>query len=180
MNIEKTLGDVSIISLKFPDIHKELINVDHIFLETNKNFSKYLQNMGLPNSFDFSDSINKKIYTQEFLKAFIEFIKNRDSKNTPYFYSNTLTKDRFRNSLIKKLKSHFGFLIWEDILELSEWVQKLEEGDCGVVTGFETFITSERKHRRLKTIKKRLTAEGLKFMSETYFNDVVNKLNAFR
>ena len=180
MNIKKTLGDTKIISLSFPDIHKDLIDVDHIFLDTNKRFSKYLQNMGLSNSFDFSDGVNKKIYTQEFLLTFMELIGNRETSHTPYFYSNSLTKDRFRNSLIKKLKSYFGFLIWEDVQELSEWVQKLEDGDCSVVTGFETFIQSERTHRRLKTIKKRLTKEGLKFMSETYFDDAVNKLNAFR
>lgn len=178
MNVERFFGDTKIISLKFTNLGKELVDVDHIFLDTNKNFSKYLKDIGLAQSFDFSSRNNKKIYTHEFLHTFIEFIKKHDKNYVPYFYSNKLTKDNFRNSLVKKLRSHFGFLIWENVEELSEIYDKLVEGDCGTTTEIETFLSLERKHRRMKTIRKKLDGEGLKFMSETYFNDAINKMKA--
>jgi hypothetical protein len=85
--------------------NKKIIDVDEVFKETNENFAMLLENLGLTATFDFSKRNNQKLYTHEFIKTFTEFLKY--TQQDFVFFSNTLTKDKFRNQLLKKVRRIF-------------------------------------------------------------------------
>lgn len=176
MNIETVFGDSKVKSIQFPDYKKELIDIDCIFFETNKSYASLLDSLGIENDRNITSHYNKRIYTHEFMKNVIEFIKNRDSELKPYFYSNTLTKDTFRNSVIKKLRSTFGFLVWEDIYDLKRFSEKILEKDCNTVSGIEIMFNTNRRDRSFKQIKKHLEKMGLTNLKDVYLQNITNKL----
>jgi hypothetical protein len=92
-----------------------------------------------------------------------------------YFYSNNLTKDKFRNVLLKKLKTIFGFRVLEDVMDFSEVVEKFEDNDCELIPRLEVFFQNNSRPKTFKHIKKFLEKEGLKNMGD-YFKEVSNKI----
>lgn len=179
MNIETVKLDTVVTSILLHDKHKEIIDVDEIFRQTNRDFAGLLVQLGLPMTFDFNNRSNKRLYTHQFITTLCEFLKNRTCEYTPYFYNNTLTKDKFRIGLMKKIKAIFGFLIWDDRLELSSFASQLEEQNCDNYA-FEIFLDSFKKPKSFKHIKKYTEKAGLVFMNEVYLEDLSNKMLIFR
>lgn len=153
-----------------------ITDIDTIFRETNKFFANILRNMYIDVTFDFSKKMNKVIYTHAFIHTICEFIKNNKNNMKQCFYSNNLTKDPFRLKLLKKIKSIFGFRIYENVLDFTDMVEKLEKDDVKIVSEIETFLAKDHKKKTFKHIKKYLENTGLKEMRSNYFEDVANKM----
>jgi hypothetical protein len=179
MNIEKEVLESVVVSIVFEDSNKELLDIDEIFKKTNREFPEMLKNLNLDISFDFSNRDIKKLYTTQFLLTFVEYIKNRNRTEKLYLFSNQLTKDAFRNRLIHKLKTIFGFTVLEQIKDLNEIFEKITESDCETVSHVELFLNTERKLKSLKQIKKYLNKNGLTYLNDVYFNELSNKLCLF-
>jgi hypothetical protein len=179
MNIEKEVLESIVVSIVFEDSNKELLDIDEIFKKTNKEFPEMLKSLNLEISFDFSNRDIKKLYTTKFLLTFIEYIKTRQRTEKLYLFSNQLTKDTFRNRLIHKLKTIFGFTVFEQLCELNDIFQKISESDCETSEKVELFLNTERKLKSLKQIKKYLDKNGLTYLNDVYFNELSNKLCLF-
>jgi hypothetical protein len=154
-----------------------VIDIDVIFKETNHNFAILLENLGLTTNFDFSKRNNKKLYTHEFIKTFCEFLKQKTHLNF-VFFSNNLTKDKFRNQLLKKIERIFSIKIWSENYDLMEFHQKILNNDARVISGLE-LLFENRTTPSFRKISKYLEKEGLTFLSESYFQDIVNKMIIF-
>ena len=176
MIIEKIITEEAIKIVRFTDLKKELVDIDFIFKNTNKNYNELLQSLGLPISFDLTKRDNKKLYTHTFLKTFMDFIDENRNNYTLYFYSDISTKDKIRNVLINKIKKYFGFLILEEIIDLSTFISKIESNDGNYAPKFLVFLDSEKKPKQFKYIKKYLEKEGLDFLSNKYFENFYNKM----
>jgi hypothetical protein len=159
----------------FHDDRVIFTDIDTLFRETNIFFAKILKGMYIDVTFDFSQKYNRTIYKHAFLKTICEHIESQKLNYKLYFYSNNLTKDKFRNSLLKKLKTIFGFKILEDVIDFSEIVEKIETNDAEFVTNLELFLIKDTKPKTYKHIKKYLDKEGLKDMGN-HFMDVSNKI----
>ena len=151
-----------------------LIDIDTLFIQTNQKVSEYLINAALPLSFDFSKKDDKTLYMHFFLSGICEFVKNGKCNNT-VFYSNQLTKDAFRNILIKKVKKIFGFKIFENIITFEQF-NELLEGGFTIKDQFEVYVNSETKPKTFKHIKRYLEKDGFTQLSDTYFQDLANKM----
>lgn len=161
--------------IRFQD--KEIIDIDEIFRETNENFAILLEHLGLTTTFDFSKRNNKKLYTHEFIKTFTEFLKHNINRNF-IFFSNTLTKDKFRNQLLKKIRRIFKIRIWEENFDLEHFEYKIKIRDCSTISGLEVAFLN-RNPPSFRKISKYLEKEGLIFLNEKYFQEVVNKMIIF-
>lgn len=154
-----------------------IINIDNIFKFSNKKLVQYLTDLGLTdNLFDFSNKDNKVLYTHFFIHTLCDEIKNIDIKSKLIYYNNTLTKDSFRNSLIKKIKQIFGIKIYDGIWELNDFVEMLKRKEVSVYDSFEKLYNCDCKPKSLKHIRKFLEKEGLRFLNETYFQEIANKM----
>jgi hypothetical protein len=151
-------------------------DIDTLFRETNISFAKILKGMFINVTFDFSQKYNRIIYTHAFLKTVCGHISSQELNYRLYFYSNTLTKDKFRNSLLKKMKSIFGFKVMEDVMDFSEVIEKIRRSDCELVPNLQVFFQRDTKPKTFKHIKKYLEKTGLKDMG-THFSDVANKMS---
>lgn len=179
MNIQREKIDDIVVSLIFERTNQELIDIDDIFKETNKNFAKLLISLGLEIDFNFKKRDNTRLYTNEFIQTFVEFIKNRERKEKLCIYSNILTKDEFRNRLVKKLRTIFGFSILESCVDMTSLYENLQKGDCVTTTMVENFLNSPKKCKSYKHIKKYFEKHGYNFLNDTYFQDFTNKLCLF-
>lgn len=179
MNIQKEKIDDIVVSLIFESRNQEIVDIDDIFKETNKNFAKLLINLGLEVDFNFKNRDNTRLYTNEFIQTFIEFIKNRQRSEKLCIYSNILTKDDFRNRLVKKLRTIFGFSILESYIDMTTLYENLQKSDCATVSMIENFLNTPRKCKSFKYIKKYFEKHGYKFLNDTYFKDFTNKLCLF-
>jgi len=158
-------------SIIFHDKGVIFTDIDSIFRETNKEFSNILQCLNMNVSFDFSDKYHKTLYIHTFLKVILSHIEI--TQNKLCFYSNKVSKDPFRNSLIKKIKTIFGFKIFEDVHEFSEIVNRLQ--GC-YMAELEVFFDKETKPKTFQHIKKYLEKTGLKMMNDVVFKDIANKM----
>lgn len=150
-------------------------DIDTLFRETNIFFAKILKGMFIDVTFDFSLKYNRTIYKHAFLKIICEHIQSQELNYRLYFYSNNLTKDKFRNDLLKKLKTIFGFKVLEDVMDFSEVIEKYENNDCEIIPRLEVFFQNNSRPKTFKHIKRYLEKEGLKDMGE-YFKEVSSKL----
>lgn len=166
-----------ICSLQFPDLKKELVDIDCLFRTANEDFYKLLKELNLDVNFDFKKTANKKLYTHTFIKTITEFLKLKEDGYKPYFYSNLLTKDTFRNNLIKKVKNIFGFLIWEDIYNFNTLSDQLDS--CDVNCKLEGLLHSDKKPKKFSQIKKYLLKEGLTELNDSYFQNLQNKIQIY-
>ena len=153
---------------------KQIIDIDELFHQTNQNFTHLLQNLGLTNTFDFSKRNNKKLYTHEFIKTVTEFLKQINNKDF-IFFSNTLTKDKFHNQLLNKIQKIFKIRIWKGDYDLKHLKYSIENMDAEIISGLEMMFL-KRKKPSFKKISKYLEKEGLTFLNEKYFQEVVNKM----
>jgi hypothetical protein len=153
-----------------------IVDIDELFTRTNTTVAQYLENTGLPLSFDFSNKFNKDIYTHYFLNIITEMLRTETCSSKLVFYNNTITKDVFRNKLIQKLRRIFGFKIWDGVWESYVFQSMVRTNDIKIIDQFELFVQKETKPKTFKHIKKYLEKEGLKAMSDTYFRDVVSKM----
>lgn len=159
----------------FHDDRIIFVDIDTLFRKTNIYFAKILKGLFMDVTFDFSVKYNRTIYKHAFLNMICEDISSQELNYRLYFYSNNLTKDKFRNSLIKKMKTIFGFKVLEDVMDFSEIIEKFESNDCELIPRLELFFLKETKPKTFKHIKRYLEKEGLKDMGD-YFKDVSSKL----
>lgn len=152
-----------------------IYDIDQLFINTNKMVAKYLISCGLPLTFDFSKKDNQKIFEHYFLVLLCDFITENPHNCKMIFYSNTLTKDPFRNNVITKIKRIFGFKIYEGIWTHSEFL-KVIKGNTTTVDEFELFVQQESKPKTFRHIKKYLEKEGFKALTDTYFKHIANKM----
>jgi hypothetical protein len=163
---------MNIISFK----NKRIIDIDEIFKETNDNFAMLLENLGLTVNFDFSKRNNKKLYTHEFIKTFTEFLKY--NQQDFIFFSNLLTKDKFRNQLLSKIRRIFKINIIEKNFGMENLEYLLKIWNAEIISEFESAFQN-RKPPSFRKISKYLEKEGLIFLNEQYFQEVVNKMIIF-
>lgn len=159
---------------RIPFQDKQIIDIDEIFRETNANFAVLLESLGLMTTFDFSKRNNKKLYTHEFIKTTTQFLKYRINKDS-IFFSNALTKDRFRNQLLNKIRRIFKIRVWEANYDLDHLSYLIEMRDCSTISGLEIAFQN-RKTPSFRKISKYLEKEGLTFLNEKYFQEIVNKM----
>lgn len=176
MNYEVKKYD-NICSIQFPELKKEIIDIDCLFKTTNYHFYILLTELNINVDFDFTKKDNKRLYTHTFIKQIIEFLKNKEDGYKPYFYSNLLTKDTFRNNLIKKIKRIFGFDIWEDVYEFDVIPNSLS--DCDINCKVEGLLGCDKKPKSFKHIKKFLEKEGLTNLNGVYFENLENKIQIY-
>ena len=157
--------------------NNKIIDIDVIFRETNENFAILLENLGLTATFDFYKRNNKRLYTHEFIRTFTEFLKYNTHSNF-IFFSNTLTKDKLRNQLLNKVRKIFKIKIWEENYSLEHFEYLIKIRDCGVISGLEIAFQN-KKPPSFHKIYKYLEKEGLTFLNEKYFQEVVNKMIIF-
>lgn len=163
---------MNIISFK----NKRIIDIDEIFKDTNENFTMLLENLGLTANFDFSKRNNKKLYTHEFIKTFTEFLKY--NQQDFIFFSNLLTKDKFRNQLLGKIRRIFKINIIEKNFGMENLEYLLKIWNAEIISEFESAFQN-RKPPSFRKISKYLEKEGLIFLNEQYFQEVVNKMIIF-
>jgi len=154
-----------------------VIDIDTVFMETNRNFALLLEQMGLLVDFNFSNRNNKKLYTHEFIKTFCEFLKSRNHLNI-VFFSNNLTKDKFRNQLLSKVKRIFKVNVWTENYDYAEFCKRINTKDAKILSGLE-LISQSNKTPSFKKISKYLEKEGLTFLNESYFQNITNKMVIF-
>jgi hypothetical protein len=148
-----------------------------MFRDTNENFTYLLNNLGLTATFDFSKRNNKKLYTHEFIKTVTEFLKYNTHRDF-IFFSNALTKDKFRNQLLSKVRKIFKIRIWEGNYDLEHLEYLIQIRDATIISGLEMMFLN-RKPPSFKKISKYLEREGLIFLNEKYFQEVINKMIIF-
>ena len=153
--------------------NKKIIDIDEIFKETNENFAMLLENLGLTATFDFSKRNNQKLYTHEFIKTFTEFLKY--TQQDFVFFSNTLTKDKFRNQLLKKVRRIFKINIIEKNFDFEKLEYLLKILNAEMISELEMAFQN-RKTPSFRKISKYLEKEGLTFLNEQYFQEVINKM----
>jgi hypothetical protein len=153
--------------------NKKIIDVDEVFKETNENFAILLENLGLTATFDFSKRNNQKLYTHEFIKTFTEFLKY--TQQDFVFFSNTLTKDKFRNQLLKKVRRIFKINIIEKNFDFEKLEYLLKIWNAEMISELEMAFQN-RKTPSFRKISKYLEKEGLTFLNEQYFQEVINKM----
>lgn len=163
----------------FHDDRIVFTDIDTLFRETNIFFAKILKEMFINVTFDFSVKYNRTIYKHAFLKIICDYVQSQELNYKLYFYSNNLTKDKFRNTLLRKLKTIFGFKILEDVMDFSEIVKKFEYNDCELIPRLEVFFQNNSRPKTFKHIKRYLENEGLKNMGD-YYKEVSNKLLVMR
>jgi hypothetical protein len=156
--------------------NKRIIDIDEIFKDTNNNFTMLLENLGLTVNFDFSKRNNKKLYTHEFIKTFTEFLKY--NQQDFIFFSNLLTKDKFRNQLLGKIRRIFKINIIEKNFGMENLEYLLKIWNAEIISEFESAFQN-RKPPSFRKISKYLEKEGLIFLNEQYFQEVVNKMIIF-
>jgi len=156
--------------------NKRIIDIDEIFKDTNNNFTMLLENLGLTVNFDFSKRNNKKLYTHEFIKTFTEFLKY--NQQDFIFFSNLLTKDKFRNQLLSKIRRIFKINIIEKNFGMENLEYLLKIWNAEIISEFESAFQN-RKPPSFRKISKYLEKEGLIFLNEQYFQEVVNKMIIF-
>lgn len=157
--------------------NKEIIDIDEVFKKTNENFYWLLEKMGLSQTFDFSKRNNKKLYTHEFIRTFTEFLKNNKDRNF-VFFSNALTKDTFRNQLLGKIRRIFKINIVEKNFDFEQLDIYIQFRKAEIISEFDSAFEN-RKQPSFKKIKKYLEKEGLTFLNEQYFQEIVNKMIVF-
>lgn len=162
--------------LLFPNHNISLIDIDRIFKSSNIHFGKCLTDIGLSNNFDFSQKINKRLYTHSFLITLCDFIVICPSIYKMKFYSNTNTKDAFRNSLLKKVKSIFGFDILNGDTVFPDIAKKIFINDAGMISTLEIFFNTSTNPKSFKHIKRYLEKNGLKRLQDSYFQNITNKM----
>jgi len=91
------------------------------------------------------------------------------------FFSNTLTKDKFRNQLLKKVRRIFKINIIEKNFDFEKLEYLLKIWNAEVISEFESAFQN-RKTPSFRKISKYLEKEGLTFLNEQYFQEVVNKM----
>lgn len=153
--------------------NKKIIDIDEVFKETNENFAMLLENLGLTATFDFSKRNNQKLYTHEFIKTFTEFLKY--TQQDFVFFSNTLTKDKFRNQLLKKVRRIFKINMIEKNFDFEKLEYLLKILNAEMISELEMAFQN-RKTPSFRKISKYLEKEGLTFLNEQYFQEVLNKM----
>jgi len=163
----------------FPEFNNRMYDIDILFGQANRKYCELLHDLGLDPDFNFSKRNNKKLYTHEFIKNFVEFLKTCDQRHTLSFYSNPTNKDKFRNQLINKLKNTFNILVWEYDMDLKDFYYELNLKGANLTSRLELFF-EKKTNPSFKKIKKNLEKEGLTNLNEVYFKNIYNKMCLFK
>lgn len=156
-----------------------ILDIDPIFIETNKNFIKMFEILYLSVDFNFKDKNNKKIYKHCFIETMMEKFSNYNSYNKIIIHSNILTKDDFRQSLVKKLKTIFGLQLIETSFDFKDVVNLYQNSDSRIKPLIDISIQTQNEMKSLKKVKKFFEKNDLIHLNETYFNNPSKKLKLF-
>lgn len=148
-----------------------------LFKRTNVLFFNYITELGL--DLDLSKKDQQKIYFHYFVKNLCDEILQDTTYNNSkiVFYINLWDICDIHKKMIKKIISIFGFKIFQHHYSLEEFIGRLETKECEVVDQFEIFLNKESKPKSFRHIKKYLDKEGLTYLSDTYFQDIANKMS---
>lgn len=157
---------------KYPDLW--FIDLKDFISYTNKKYINYIEQYGLP--FDLlKNKDHQKIYFHFLLKEICEFCKNNCISNT-VFFNNKWEEQSYHIKMISKITKTFGIRIYEDWMNMRDFVLKLKTLDVEYIEKFETFLNKKTKPKSFRQIKKFLEKEGFKDLSDNYFSDVTNKM----
>jgi hypothetical protein len=79
---------------------------------------------------------------------------------------------------LAKIRRIFKIRIWDANYDLEHLEYLINIRDCSIISGLEMAF-SDRKPPSFRKISKYLEKEGLTFLNEKYFQDVVNKMIIF-
>ena len=157
-----------------------ILDIDVVFRKTNKNFITILNDLFLPSDFNFKDKTNKKIYKHCFIETLMEELINYSSWNRVILFSNNLSKDDFRKSLVKKLKSIFGFQIIDLPIEFSQLIEKYTTNDSYIKPIIDVSLSTSSTMKSMKKIKKFFENNGLIALNEKYLDNPTHKIKLFQ
>lgn len=143
-----------------------------LFQKVNIKFYENISSIGC--ELNLKNKDQQKIYTHYFLKEVCELIKI--CNETPIFYINEFSICDIHKKIIKKIKTIFGIKVWMTPLPFSTFIVKLKERNVEWVDTFELFLQKESKPKSFRHIKKYLEKEGMINLSDSYFQDIANKM----
>jgi hypothetical protein len=147
-------------------------DLELIFKQTNMQFYSYSLEIGM--EINLSNKNQKTIYTHFFIKQLCQRIQT--IKEKVIFFINEFSLCEIHKQIIKKIKKIFGFRIWIAPYSLNVFRQLLSEKDSKVVEEFELFLNVDRSLKSFRQIKKYLEKEGFTNLSDSYFQDITNKM----
>jgi len=147
-------------------------DLDPMFRSTNEEFYNHCKVLGL--EIDLSNKDQKTIYTHFFIKKLCERVGIYGNKLI--FYINDFTLCDLHRSIIKKIIRIFGFKIWVGYTNIQQFLKMLVNRDSSIIDNFELFLHKENKPKSFRHIKKYLMKEGFTNLSDSYFQDIANKM----
>jgi hypothetical protein len=147
-------------------------NLESIFKKTNIDFYNYISGLGI--DLDLSKKDQQKIYLHHFIIYLCNVLKAHNDKII--FYINTFSICDIQKKIIKKIKRMFGIRIWESPYTLDIFLDKLKNRDVVVTDCFELYLNTKSKPKSFRHIKKYLDKEGFTSLSDSYFQDIANKM----
>ena len=147
-------------------------NLNEIFKKTNVDFYEHISDLGL--ELNLSNKDQQKIYLHHFIVYLCNHLKIHNDKII--FHINTFETCDIHLKIIKKVKNIFGIKIWESPYDLPTFIVNLRNRDVEVVDKFEIWLNTKSKPKTFKHIKKYLDKEGFNLLSDSYFQDIANKM----
>ena len=152
-----------------------------ILSETSKEVGDYIIKTDHDFVFDFSKRDSKRLYTHFFLKTICKFLLKCSDKHKVIFYYNKiqheqLPEEEFVLKLIEKIKKIFGIKIWVGVRNHLEFIDELKNNKLGIIDEFELFVLKNNKPKTMKHVKRFLQQEGLKELSDKFFENLTNKM----
>ena len=155
---------------QYPDYIFE--DLEHIFKLTNLSYYNHCESLGL--EIDLSNKNQKNIYTHFFITHLCDRIKVMNKKVV--FYINEFSICCIHKQIIKKIIRIFGFKIWSGHYTMSDFLHKLIRNESELVDRFEMYLNINSSPKSFRQIKKFLEKEGFTNLSDSYFQDIANKM----
>jgi hypothetical protein len=148
-------------------------DLNDVFVKTNMDFYNHIHDLGM--NLNFHNKDQQKIYLHYFIVYLCNCLKA--SNDRIIFHTNTFQMCDIHYKMMKKVTRIFGIRIWESPYSLSTIIVKLHNRDVEVVDRFEIWLNTETKQKTFKHIKKYLDKEGFTGLSDSYFQDIANKMS---
>lgn len=148
-------------------------NLNNTFKKVNDCFYSLITEMGL--EIDLSKKDQQKIYTHYFIKTLCDELDISNNKKIIY-YINLIDICSIHKKIIKKIVKIFGFRIYTHYYSLEQFLSKLKSNDCEIVDDFDTFLNKQSKPSSFRKIKRHLDKEGMTYLSDSYFQEIANKI----
>ena len=163
-------------AFELPEHNVQVINFDWVFGKVNSAFMETHLNLGLDITFDFKIKENRSLYTHSFIMTICDMITNHTKSSRVIFYSDSLTREEFREKLIKKVITVFGFDVLYGNGSLLEIMEFIQTNNCEIISKLESIIHKEKRAKSFKHIKKYLIKNGLTNLQDSFFQDISNKM----